>query len=112
MLFRSPLPQLLINGERKSRRQSSVGSGPHNFVIIDREEASGFEATGAEAAVPKEGVNTRANTLAISEGEGALGREATWDEYDPLSTPRLPHFTALCYALQRCLLVKVISLIS
>jgi methylenetetrahydrofolate reductase (NADPH) len=81
-----PLPQLLINGEKKNRRQSSVGSGPHNFVIIDREEASGFETTGAEAAVPKEGINTRANTLAISEGEGALGREATWDEYDPLST--------------------------
>ncbi|KFZ00604.1 hypothetical protein V501_10626 [Pseudogymnoascus sp. VKM F-4519 (FW-2642)] len=76
-----PLPQLLINGERKNRRQSSVGSGPHNFVIIDREEASGFETTGAEAAVPKDGVNTRANTLAISEGEGALGREATWDDF-------------------------------
>lgn len=89
-----PLPQLLINGERKNRRQSSVGSGPHNFVIIDREEASGFETTGAEAAVPKDGVNTRANTLAISEGEGALGREATWDEYGtltPLHYPLPPH---------------------
>jgi methylenetetrahydrofolate reductase (NADPH) len=95
-----PLPQLLINGERKSRRQSSVGSGPHNFVIIDREEASGFETTGAEAAVPKDGVNTRANTLAISEGEGALGREATWDEYGTLSSLRSPLLPQ--YIIQYC----------
>jgi methylenetetrahydrofolate reductase (NADPH) len=34
-----------------------------------------------EAGIPAEPVNTRANTLAISEGEGVLGREATWDDY-------------------------------
>jgi len=80
------VPEFLINGEKKkTRRQSSVGSDPHNFVIVDREDAENFEATAAEAGIIKDGVNTRANTLAISEGEGTLGREATWDEYVLLS---------------------------
>lgn len=83
------LPQVLVNGQRKSRRQSSIGSDPHNHVIVDHSPNRTVEATGAEAALPAEQPNTRANTLAISEGEGALGREATWDEYEPLSSPEL-----------------------
>lgn len=80
----APPPKLLVNGEKKTRRQSSVGSGPHNFLIVDRvtkDDARDYEAVAEEAAVPKEKVNTRRNTLAISEGEGALGREATWDDF-------------------------------
>jgi methylenetetrahydrofolate reductase (NADPH) len=68
-------------GKRSGRRQSSVGSDPHNRIIVDSTSRPDFEASAAEAGIPKEPINTRANTLAISEGEGSLGREATWDDY-------------------------------
>ncbi|QSZ33877.1 hypothetical protein DSL72_005451 [Monilinia vaccinii-corymbosi] len=69
--------------KRSSRRRSSVGSDPYNRVIITAPQTSNpsFEATAQEAGVPAEAVNSRANTLAISEGEGSLGREATWDDF-------------------------------
>jgi methylenetetrahydrofolate reductase (NADPH) len=85
-----PIQSLQINGsqmngphKRSARRQSSVGSDPHNRIIVNAPKTSdpSYEATGLEAGVPAEPVNTRANTLAISEGEGALGREATWDDF-------------------------------
>ncbi|QUC18871.1 uncharacterized protein UV8b_03112 [Ustilaginoidea virens] len=68
---------------RASRRRSSVGSDPYNRVIVGGRPATHpeWEATGQEAGVPAEGINSRANTLAISEGEGVLGREATWDDF-------------------------------
>ncbi|CAD6443651.1 5016e3c9-ad08-4f49-9b70-1bdbdc66d931 [Sclerotinia trifoliorum] len=68
---------------RSSRRRSSVGSDPYNRIIITAPQTSNpsFEATALEAGVPAEAVNSRANTLAISEGEGSLGREATWDDF-------------------------------
>ncbi|KAH7389069.1 methylenetetrahydrofolate reductase-domain-containing protein [Cadophora sp. MPI-SDFR-AT-0126] len=82
----SPLESVQINGsshKRRSRRQSSIGSDPHNRVIISGNKTSNpdRETTAEEAAIPAEPVNTRANTLAISEGEGSLGREATWDDF-------------------------------
>ncbi|CAK7220696.1 methylenetetrahydrofolate reductase 1 [Sporothrix curviconia] len=66
-----------------ARRQSSIGSDPRNRVIVAGREPSqpDYEATALEASVPAEPVNTRSNTLAISEGEGVLGREATWDDF-------------------------------
>lgn len=69
--------------KRSSRRRSSVGSDPYNRIIITAPQTSNpsFEATAQEAAIPAEAVNSRANTLAISEGEGSLGREATWDDF-------------------------------
>lgn len=89
-----PTPTLQVNGDfgahrrpsrtRTSRRLSSVGSDPHNRVIIEnnrRPSHPEWEATGQEAGLRAEAVNTRANTLAISEGEGTLGREATWDDF-------------------------------
>ncbi|RSL53061.1 hypothetical protein CEP54_010593 [Fusarium duplospermum] len=89
-----PIPALLVNGSsnlrsgshsrsRASRRHSSVGSDPHNRVIVGDRPATHpeWEATGQEAGVRAEAINTRANTLAISEGEGVLGREATWDDF-------------------------------
>lgn len=87
-----PLQTISINGSqtnatgshhRPSRRQSSVGSDPYNRIIVTAPRTSNpsYEATGLEAAVPAEPINTRANTLAISEGEGSLGREATWDDF-------------------------------
>lgn len=75
-----------INGSSHSDKKSSkssAGSDPHNKVIINAPQISNpsHEATASEAATPASAVNTRANTLAISEGEGSLGREATWDDY-------------------------------
>ncbi|KAK3325541.1 methylenetetrahydrofolate reductase-domain-containing protein [Apodospora peruviana] len=86
------IPSLQINGttptmksltQDDSRQMSSVGSDPRNRVIVVDRSASypDYEATALEASVPAEPVNTRANTLAISEGEGVLGREATWDDF-------------------------------
>ena len=87
-----PPPTLMVNGNvsthrtsshSRSRRRSSVGSDPHNRVIVGSGRAANpdWEATGHEAGVPAESINSRANTLAISEGEGSLGREATWDDF-------------------------------
>lgn len=69
--------------QSRSRRHSTVGSDPHNRLIVSelRPSHPDYEANAREAGIPAEPVNTRANTLAISEGEGVLGREATWDDY-------------------------------
>ncbi|KAI1447165.1 MTHFR-domain-containing protein [Annulohypoxylon stygium] len=88
------IPTLQVNGSdhdrlsqprdnSRSRRQSNVGSEPRNRVIISGRSVSHpeYEATSAEASIPAEPINSRANTLAISEGEGVLGREATWDDF-------------------------------
>jgi methylenetetrahydrofolate reductase (NADPH) len=71
---------------RERRRLSSVNSSPHNRVIISRPSVTkssnhSYETLDTEAGIPRGPVNTRANTLAISEGEGSLGREATWDDF-------------------------------
>jgi methylenetetrahydrofolate reductase (NADPH) len=82
------------------RRLSSSTSDPHNKVIVDTISARGsgagsngmgsigvsppstnFLTPADSAGVLRASLNTRAATLAISEGEGALGREATWDDY-------------------------------
>lgn len=72
-----PLPNGIVGAshKRSGRRLSSVGSDPHNRIIITapQTEHPDFEATAKEAGVPAERINSRANTLAISEGEGALG---------------------------------------
>ncbi|KAL1835703.1 hypothetical protein VTJ49DRAFT_6200 [Mycothermus thermophilus] len=65
------------------RRKPSVGSDPRDRVIVPGRTTSfpEWETTAFEASVPAGPINTRANTLAISEGEGVLGREATWDDF-------------------------------
>ncbi|KAI8965720.1 MTHFR-domain-containing protein [Daldinia sp. FL1419] len=75
------LPQTRDNS--RSRRQSNVSSETRNRVIISGRPVSHpeYEATSAEASIPADPINSRANTLAISEGEGVLGREATWDDF-------------------------------
>lgn len=69
----------------KGRRRLSSHSSPHNRVIREQLSASksnqSWETSDTEAGIPRGPVNTRANTLAISEGEGSLGREATWDDF-------------------------------
>ncbi|THY82057.1 methylenetetrahydrofolate reductase-like protein [Aureobasidium pullulans] len=78
------------NGDKKAkarRRSSIANSAPQNRVVIDktsRSASSGsatFEAFDDEAGVPGEDPPSRKDALAISEGEGALGREATWDDF-------------------------------
>ena len=89
----NPIPDirlLRVNGStpaqsshEPSRRKTSIGSDPRDRVIVQGLSASypDWEATALEASVPAEPINSRANTLAISEGEGVLGREATWDDF-------------------------------
>lgn len=74
--------------DKASRRKSStVNSTPRNRVIVDSTRAlsngseASYVAPDDEAGVPSEKPASRANTLAISEGEGTLGREATWDDF-------------------------------
>jgi methylenetetrahydrofolate reductase (NADPH) len=99
-------PTPTINGTRDApkrgfsrRRASSFNSQPHNRIIVDsapsRDVRSGsqhangtlssrnsetHQASSDSAGVPA-GPSTRSNTLLISEGQGSLGREATWDDY-------------------------------
>lgn len=77
---------IVDNVKKANRRQSSVAnSQSRNRVIVSHARtssmSSAYEAYDDEAGVPKEKINSRANTLAISEGDGALGREATWDDF-------------------------------
>ncbi|KAK3299337.1 methylenetetrahydrofolate reductase-domain-containing protein [Chaetomium fimeti] len=93
VIDQGPLPDirlLRINGSTPDpsshdplRRKPSVGSDPRDRVIVPGRSTSypDWEATQLEASVPAEPINSRANTLAISEGEGVLGREATWDDF-------------------------------
>jgi methylenetetrahydrofolate reductase (NADPH) len=77
-------PDISINGMKQRRRLSSIQSNPHNRVIVDRTSTSSHkshEALDSEAGIPTDDLSSRAATLAISEGEGTLGREATWDDY-------------------------------
>jgi methylenetetrahydrofolate reductase (NADPH) len=80
-----PPPNGMLPFER--HRRSSINSGgPRNRVIVSHPSATkssnhSYEATEEEAGIPRGPINTRANTLAISEGEGSLGREATWDDF-------------------------------
>jgi methylenetetrahydrofolate reductase (NADPH) len=76
--------------KKRHRRKSSVAnSQPRNRVVVSRERASStssnrtsaLQAVEDEAGVPADELNSRANTLAISEGQGDLGREATWDDF-------------------------------
>lgn len=76
--------QHLAVSSSAARRQSNVSSEPRNRVIISGERPPSnpeYEATQLEAARPYEPITSRSNTLAISEGEGLLGREATWDDF-------------------------------
>jgi len=64
-------------------------SSTHNRTIIPDEKALGaqshrpseLEVPAAEVGLPRSSSQSRAENLAISEGEGSLGREATWDDF-------------------------------
>ncbi|KYK55670.1 methylenetetrahydrofolate reductase 2 [Drechmeria coniospora] len=86
-----PTPRIQVNGDvpprtsshSRTSRRPSVGSDPHNRVIVGdrRPTLPEWETSSLEAAIPAGLFNSRSNTLAISEGEGVLGREATWDDF-------------------------------
>lgn len=77
---------LLINNTTQERRRR-ISQEANNRVIRDRSRAmsshsSLFEASEDEvSAAPGSVPQSRLTTLAISEGEGSLGREATWDDF-------------------------------
>ncbi|KAI9933276.1 hypothetical protein MW887_007749 [Aspergillus wentii] len=71
------------------RRGSSMNSQPHNRVIVDRlngvsdvssKNSATHEVPATSAGMPALPPD-RNTTLQISEGLGALGREATWDDF-------------------------------
>lgn len=73
------------------RRASSINSQPHNRVIVDKsqfqatsndssKDSATHEAPATSAGMPAMPPD-RNTTLQISEGLGALGREATWDDF-------------------------------
>lgn len=77
---------------RRARRTSSVNAQAHNRVIIDdsrttlpRVEVTDSETQRHEARDEGSGVPAsrpnRDQNLRISEGQGSLGREATWDDF-------------------------------
>lgn len=78
-----------VDQQRRRRLSSKTNAQPGNRVVVSRERVSEtsaskiapFEAPDDEAGVPKEKLGSRSNTLAISEGRGALGREAIWDDF-------------------------------
>lgn len=79
------------------RKSSVINAQPHNRVILERPSQSpshsrrGGQITSSDSSTtheaPERGVGipashpTRSNNLLISEGQGALGREATWDDF-------------------------------
>ena len=73
-----------MNSIPQRRRLSSIPSNPHNRVIVERPSISSSksrEALISEAGMLTDDLGSRAATLLISEGEGTLGREATWDDF-------------------------------
>ena len=77
------------------RRASSMNTQPHNRVILDKSSqpqsrhseqitssnsSQTHEAPDRGAGIPAANP-TRLNNLLISEGQGSLGREATWDDF-------------------------------
>lgn len=77
---------LVTNAQRRIRRTSSI-AGPNNHLIVDKIEGrrdsmlleSAKQAGFLQTTEPSE--QRPDVTLAISEGEGTLGREATWDDF-------------------------------
>lgn len=77
------------------RRRSSVNAQPHNRVILDSPPSSprrsrtgrSQDSNGSRHEAPDRGTGipaadpTRKHSLLISEGQGSLGREATWDDF-------------------------------
>ncbi|PNS21133.1 Methylenetetrahydrofolate reductase 2 [Sphaceloma murrayae] len=76
---------LLVKHEDRERKRR-VSREANNRLIVDRSRATSthsslYEASEDEVAGKSDLPPSRAAALAISEGEGNMGREATWDDY-------------------------------
>ncbi|QIX02125.1 hypothetical protein AMS68_007642 [Peltaster fructicola] len=80
---------VLIDGSQKSTRSPS-SNVPRNKIIVPRnrrassssERTSVYETTEEDIkALREQSKRTHSQALAVSEGEGNLGREATWDDF-------------------------------
>ena len=70
----------------RRRRQSFKNSEPRNRVVVEEPHDSGtsgsvFETSAHDAGVLGEATQSKASALTTAEGQGSLGREATWDDY-------------------------------
>jgi methylenetetrahydrofolate reductase (NADPH) len=81
----------------RRRKSSIINAQPHNRVILEKPSQSPSHSrregqvnstdSSTTHEAPERGVGvpasnpTRSNNLLISEGQGALGREATWDDF-------------------------------
>lgn len=78
---------VFINHSRSKRRQTSSSSSAHqNRLIVDHPPSAGsrtasFSVASDQTNLAAANPPTKADSIAISEGEGSLGREATWDDY-------------------------------
>lgn len=77
------------------RRGSSANAQPHNRVILDNSSSSprrsrtdrSQDSSNSQHEAPERGIGipaadpNRKHSLLISEGQGSLGREATWDDF-------------------------------
>ena len=101
----SEMPMETSTHKPPRRRTSSINAQPHNRIILDASQTTkrksispdhsrqnGAPALDIESPVerhqaPERGSGipaanpTRKNQLLISEGQGSLGREATWDDF-------------------------------
>lgn len=76
---------------RRRRSSAAANATPHNRVVVPRPSPASptlngtprpdLGASEGEAGIPKEKVQSGKIALAISEGEGSIGREATWDDF-------------------------------
>ena len=73
------IPSVLANGN-----QTEAASAGDGYVLVDKKVLKpAFDQTAAS----KTTAITRMSTLEISEGGGVQANAATWDEYEPLSSP-------------------------
>jgi len=85
------LNRITLTEHRRRRSSAAANSTPHNRVVVPRPSPASptlngkprpdLEALEDEAGIPKDKIQSGQTALAISEGEGSLGREATWDDF-------------------------------
>ena len=79
--------EVIFDSEPRRRRASSVASNPNDHIIVDRIAGRRDSQLLTTALETRPLVTSKASDrppeahLAISEGEGSLGREATWDDF-------------------------------
>ena len=85
------LKGITLTEHRHRRSSAAANSTPHNRVVVPRPSPASptlngkprpdLEALEDEAGIPNDKIHSGQTALAISEGKGSLGREATWDDF-------------------------------